>query len=72
MTEADLERRRVLGALLAGGGACALARLGISASLAQDAAAGPGPSVPAAEDLPASAQAPPDRKSTRLNSSHHG
>jgi len=54
VTEADLDRRKVLGALLAGGGAaCALARLGISASLAQDAAVGPVPSVPAAEDLPA-------------------
>ncbi len=53
MSEADLDRRRVLEALAAGCAGCAILRLGIRASLAQDAAVGPSPSVPQAEDLPA-------------------
>ena len=54
MSRTDLERRRVLAALVASGcAACALARLGVSEALAQDAGAGPSLPVSAAGDLPA-------------------
>ncbi|MBZ5638140.1 MAG: AmmeMemoRadiSam system radical SAM enzyme [Acidobacteriia bacterium] len=54
MRAADLERRRLLGSLVAAGGAaCALARLGASPVSAQGVDAGPSLPVPSAGDLPA-------------------
>ncbi len=54
MSDADLDRRRVLGTLVAGGcAACVLARLGVSGALAQDAGVGPPLAVSPAGDLPA-------------------